>query len=76
MYATGLYGDSGTATCSGFPGSQGHEVQDAKQLAAWGVDYWKYDNVRSTIIYSLLRVLTKEHSATHQEVPPSQDTPQ
>ena len=40
----GLYGDSGTATCSGFPGSQGYEAQDAKQLAAWGVDYWKYDN--------------------------------
>lgn len=41
----GLYGDSGTATCSGYPGSQGYETQDAKQLAAWGVDYWKYDNV-------------------------------
>lgn len=40
----GLYGDSGTATCSGFPGSQGYETQDAKQFAAWGVDYWKYDN--------------------------------
>lgn len=40
----GLYGDAGTATCAGFPGSLGHESQDAKQLAAWGVDYWKYDN--------------------------------
>lgn len=36
----GLYGDSGTATCSGFPGSQGFEKQDAAQLSAWGVDYW------------------------------------
>jgi alpha-galactosidase len=41
----GLYGDSGTATCSGFPGSQGYETQDANQIAAWGVDLWKYDNV-------------------------------
>lgn len=42
----GLYGDAGTATCSGFPGSLGYETADAKQLASWGVDYWKYDNVR------------------------------
>jgi len=41
----GLYGDSGNATCSGFPGSLGHETKDADQLAAWGVDFWKYDNV-------------------------------
>lgn len=40
----GLYGDSGTQTCSGFPGSQGFEAQDAAQLSEWGVDYWKYDN--------------------------------
>lgn len=40
----GLYGDSGTTTCSGFPGSEGHESQDAALLSSWGVDYWKYDN--------------------------------
>jgi alpha-galactosidase len=40
----GLYGDSGTATCSGYPGSAGYETKDANQIAAWGVDYWKYDN--------------------------------
>ncbi|KFZ04060.1 hypothetical protein V502_10442 [Pseudogymnoascus sp. VKM F-4520 (FW-2644)] len=40
----GLYGDAGTMTCGGYPGSQGHETQDAKLLASWGVDYWKYDN--------------------------------
>jgi alpha-galactosidase len=39
----GLYGDAGTMTCAGYPGSQGHEVQDAKTLASWGVDYWKHD---------------------------------
>lgn len=27
----------------GATGSQGHEVQDAQQFAAWGVDYLKYD---------------------------------
>jgi alpha-galactosidase len=39
----GLYGDAGTMTCAGYPGSEGHEAQDAKQLASWGVDYWKHD---------------------------------
>lgn len=44
----GLYGDGGTKTCSGYPGSQGYETQDAKTLASWGVDYWKYDNCDTT----------------------------
>lgn len=40
----GLYGDAGQMTCAGYPGSEGHEASDAKQLAAWGIDYWKHDN--------------------------------
>ncbi|KAI8633669.1 glycoside hydrolase family 27 protein [Xylariaceae sp. FL1651] len=40
----GLYGDAGTMTCGGYPGSQGYEQKDAALLASWGVDYWKYDN--------------------------------
>jgi len=40
----GLYGDAGRMTCAGYPGSQNYEVQDAKLLASWGVDYWKHDN--------------------------------
>lgn len=40
----GLYGDAGTLTCAGYPGSYGYEQKDADTLAAWGVDYWKYDN--------------------------------
>jgi alpha-galactosidase len=39
----GIYSDAGTKTCAGFPASRGHEFQDAKQYAAWGVDYLKYD---------------------------------
>ena len=39
----GLYSDAGTHTCGGFPGSRGYEFQDARQYAAWGVDYLKYD---------------------------------
>jgi alpha-galactosidase len=39
----GIYSDAGTATCQGRPGSKGHEEQDARQYADWGVDYLKYD---------------------------------
>ena len=39
----GIYSDAGTATCQGRPGGRGYEFQDARQYAAWGVDYLKYD---------------------------------
>lgn len=39
----GMYSCAGTHTCAGFPGSFEHEFQDAKQFAAWEVDYLKYD---------------------------------
>ncbi|GAA4516277.1 MULTISPECIES: NPCBM/NEW2 domain-containing protein [Nonomuraea] len=40
----GIYGDAGTRTCAGYPGSLGHEEIDARTWAGWGVDYLKYDN--------------------------------
>lgn len=39
----GLYSDAGEYTCQRRPGSKGHERQDAKRYAEWGVDYVKYD---------------------------------
>jgi len=39
----GLYNCAGTKTCAGYPGTRGYEYQDARQYAAWGVDYLKYD---------------------------------
>ncbi|HET6569742.1 MAG TPA: glycoside hydrolase family 27 protein [Rhodothermales bacterium] len=39
----GLYSDAGRKTCQGRPGGRGYEYQDARQYAAWGVDYLKYD---------------------------------
>jgi alpha-galactosidase len=39
----GLYSCAGSATCQGRPGSRGYQFQDARQYAAWGVDYLKYD---------------------------------
>jgi alpha-galactosidase len=44
----GIYEDAGTATCAGYPGSLGHEQQDANLFASWGVDYLKYDNCNNT----------------------------
>ncbi len=40
----GIYESAGTATCAGYPGSLGHEQQDADSFASWGVDLLKYDN--------------------------------
>jgi alpha-galactosidase len=39
----GIYTDAGTGTCENRPGSRGYEFQDARQYAAWGVDYVKID---------------------------------
>jgi len=39
----GIYGCAGKTTCAGYPGSMGHEYQDAKIWASWGIDYLKYD---------------------------------
>jgi alpha-galactosidase len=39
----GIYSSPGEKTCGGFTGSFGHEAQDARLFASWGVDYLKYD---------------------------------
>jgi alpha-galactosidase len=39
----GIYISPGPLTCARFEGSYGHEEQDARQFAAWGFDFLKYD---------------------------------
>lgn len=39
----GLYTGPGPKTCAGAVASYGHEAQDAKMFASWGVDFLKYD---------------------------------
>jgi alpha-galactosidase len=39
----GIYSGPGTKTCAKYPASLGHEEQDAKTYAEWGIDYLKYD---------------------------------
>jgi alpha-galactosidase len=39
----GIYSGPGPLTCAKYEGSYGHEEQDAKMYAEWGIDYLKYD---------------------------------
>jgi alpha-galactosidase len=39
----GIYSGPGTKTCGHYAASLGHEEQDAKMYADWGIDYLKYD---------------------------------
>ena len=39
----GIYSCAGAKTCAERPGGRGHEFQDARTFARWGVDYLKYD---------------------------------
>jgi alpha-galactosidase len=47
----GLYSSPGPKTCANFEGSFKHEEQDAKQYAAWGFDYLKYDWCSGSHVY-------------------------
>ena len=44
----GIYSDAGSKTCEGRPGGLGHEYQDARTYARWGIDYLKYDWCNTT----------------------------
>ena len=47
----GIYSSPGPRTCAGYPASYGHEAQDAKTFASWGIDYLKYDWCSAAQIY-------------------------
>ena len=47
----GIYSSPGPKTCAGYEGSYGHEEQDAKTFATWGIDYLKYDWCSADRIY-------------------------
>ena len=44
----GIYSGPGNKTCGGYAASLGHEEQDAKMYADWGIDYLKYDECSFT----------------------------
>ncbi len=49
----GIYSSPGPKTCAGYEGSFGHEEQDAKMWAAWGIDYLKYDWCSASQVYDV-----------------------
>jgi alpha-galactosidase len=59
----GIYSSPGPETCGGYGGSYGHEVQDAKTYADWGIDYLKYDWCSAFRIYK-----DSEMRATYQKM--------
>jgi alpha-galactosidase len=48
----GIYSSPGPNTCAGYEGSYGHEDQDARTWAAWGIDYLKYDWCGARMLYT------------------------
>ena len=42
-FKVGLYSSNGNLTCEDLPASLGHERLDAKTLASWGCEFFKYD---------------------------------
>ncbi len=48
----GIYSSPGPRTCGEYPGSYGHEDQDAKTFAGWGVDFLKYDWCGARMTYT------------------------
>jgi alpha-galactosidase len=47
----GIYSSPGPNTCAGYEGTYGHEEQDARTYARWGIDYLKYDWCAARNIY-------------------------
>ncbi|XP_045204379.2 alpha-N-acetylgalactosaminidase-like [Mercenaria mercenaria] len=45
----GIYGDFGSKTCAGYPGSEYHMKLDAQTFADWEVDLLKFDGCNSDI---------------------------
>lgn len=48
----GIYSSPGPNTCAGYEGTYGHEEQDARTYAAWGIDYLKYDWCGARTLYT------------------------
>lgn len=58
----GIYSSPGPKTCTGYEGSYGHELQDARTFAAWGVDFLKYD-------WCSYEAIAKDHSVAELQRP-------
>lgn len=54
----GMYTGPGPKTCGGAEASYGHEAQDARMFASWGVDFVKYD------LCTFREIMARESGAT------------
>ena len=59
----GIYSSPGPLTCGGYTASYGHEFQDARTFAKWGIDYLKYD------LCSYRRMM-KDQNSVEELMPP------
>ena len=67
----GLYSSNGTHTCEDLPASLGNEVLDAKTIASWGVEYWKYDfchHQRLSGSTPIIEYLDLNQPGTHSQI--------
>ena len=67
----GIYLSAGTVSCNGEAGSHGYEVQDAKLIASYGVDFVKYDtacNVPVSITPQAILPMTLALQATGNRI--------
>jgi alpha-galactosidase len=66
----GIYNCAGTKTCAGYPGTRGHEYQDALTYASWGVDYLKFDwcNTEGINAKEAYTTMSKAMAATHRPI--------
>ena len=62
----GIYTDVGPKTCAGFEGSYGHEEQDAKTFAAWGIDLIEEDFCNKPGGYTAVQLYARMHDAIAQ----------
>ena len=64
----GIYSSPGPQTCGAYPGSYGHEDDDARTFAAWNVDYLKYDWCSAGEVYpeSAMRAVYQKMGAALQ----------
>lgn len=58
-FKLGIYSSNGTLTCEDLPASLGNEIQDAKTIAGWGCEFFKYDFCHNKAISGEAPVIEK-----------------
>ncbi|KAM3068908.1 hypothetical protein ACMFMG_004082 [Clarireedia jacksonii] len=73
-FKLGIYSGPGATTCAGYTGSEGHEEDDAKMFASWGIDHLKYDSCCShadspkSVVQQIVLKMSKALLATNRPI--------